>query len=68
MGLVWSEGEVVTDPTRAYGGNVPLVQCYWHVKKHSGSIAEPVLNLSSGVASVYESTAEPDGWKKASPR
>ncbi len=63
-GLVWRGDKVVEDQTQAYGASAPLVHCFWHVGKRTSSLAEPVLNLASGGEFVYESNAEPDGWKR----
>jgi prepilin-type N-terminal cleavage/methylation domain-containing protein len=51
------------DDTKAYGGHVPIVRCFWHTREGRPLDKQKVLNLACEHKDVYTSTAEGNGWK-----
>ncbi len=50
-------------------GRVPIVRCFWHQKRKSGSddfvsVEKNVINVAVGHKNIYYSNASSDGWWK----
>ena len=63
-----ANGRPTVDEKEIYGGAVPMIRCFWHVRRGKSLDKEMVLNVACEYKNVYDSTAEGDGWKNAARR
>jgi len=56
------------DASKGFGGDVPIIRCFWHLPRDTWEGVDAVLNVRVGDGSIYRSDASGDGWQRAARR
>ena len=62
-----SAKKIKADDSKAYGGHVPIVRCFWHAREGKNLFFEIVLNLACENHNVYTCKVFGESWQQVLP-